>query len=62
MLNDKEHYELMEQFEKDYKGKRFDKEPKELWVSPITSIYQDGSVNELFLAYRKGYSLGKCFY
>lgn len=57
-IHDKEHYELMEQFEKNYKGRRFDKEPKELWGT-LKRIYQDGLVNELFLAYRLGYSLGK---
>lgn len=56
MLITKEHYELMEIFEREHKCKR-EKEPKELWAKG--HIYQNGHVNELFLAFRKGYSLGK---
>lgn len=56
-LTSKEHYDLMDHFEKNFKGKRFDKEPKEHWASGI--IYQDGKVNQMFLVYRMGYSLGK---
>jgi hypothetical protein len=56
MLKTKEHYDLISQFEKEHSG-RFDKEPKESWPRGI--VYQDGRVNELFLAYRRGYSLGK---
>jgi hypothetical protein len=56
-LHDKEHYDLMVQFEKDCGPQRFDKEPKNLWAKGI--IYQDGNVNNLFIAYRLGYSLGK---
>lgn len=57
MLNTKEHYELMAQFDKEFKGARLDKETKDLWPKEI--IYQDGRVNELFLAYRRGYAFGK---
>lgn len=57
MLMTKEHYDLLEQFEREFKSRRLDKEPKALWPKGI--IYQDGHVNELFLAYRRGYSLGK---
>ena len=53
----KENYDLMKQFEKDFNPMRFDKEPKNLWEKGI--IYQDGNVNNLFRAYRLGYSLGK---
>jgi len=48
-----EHYELMAQFEREHSG-RFDKEPKDLWARG--HVYQDGRVNDLFLAYRRGYS------
>jgi hypothetical protein len=60
MLQNKEHIELMDQFEKDCKAHigRTDKEDKTLWARGI--IYQDGKTNELFLVYRKGYSFGKC--
>ena len=54
----REHYEIMAMFEREYRGAgRLDKEPKELW--PRQHIYQDGHVNELFLAYQRGYALGK---
>lgn len=56
MLKTREHSALMEQFEREFSG-RHDKEPKNLW--PMGQIYQDGQMNELFLAYRQGYALGK---
>lgn len=57
MLNTKEHYDLMRQFEQEFRHRRLDKEDKTLW--PRNIIYQDGAVNELFKAYRQGYALGK---
>lgn len=57
MLGSKEHYELMYQFEKEFKHLRLDREDKELWEKG--NIYQSGETNNLFLAYRQGYSFGK---
>lgn len=57
MLFSKEHYDLMAVFEKEFKGFRLDKEEKSLWAKG--AIYQNGETNNMFLAYRKGYSLGK---
>lgn len=57
MLKTREHQELIEQFERDCRPGRTDKEPKVIW--PKGNIYQDGHVNELFLAYRIGYAYGK---
>lgn len=57
MLGTKEHYEVMAEFEKSFKGRRFDKEPMELWKKQ--RVYQDGNLNELFRAFLLGYSLGK---
>lgn len=57
MLFSKEHYDLMESFEREFSHFRLDKEAKELW--PREVIYQDGRVNVLFLAYRRGYAFGK---
>lgn len=57
MLKTNEHIELMQMFEKEYRGQRLDKEPKELWPQGV--IYQDGKLNELFIAYRRGYAFGK---
>ena len=51
------HYGLMEMFEREFKGMRLDREAKEYWAKG--RIYQHGEVNQLFLAYRKGYALGK---
>jgi hypothetical protein len=57
MLLCKEHYDLIEMFEKDVTGYRTDKEPKELWASG--NVYQHGEYNKLFHVYRKGYAFGK---
>lgn len=57
MLLTKEHYELMDCFEREFKEMRLDKEEKSYW--PQGNIYQDGQTNKLFLAYRRGYALGK---
>lgn len=57
MLMTKEHYDLMASFEREHKHCRLDREKdKELWKKG--AVYQDGHVNELFMAYRKGYALG----
>jgi hypothetical protein len=40
----------MKMFEQEFKGRRLDKKGKE--------FYQDGAVNDLFFAYRKGYAFG----
>lgn len=62
-ITNKEHYELMQQFERDIKilqnipNLRLDREKnKELWKH---SVYEAGETNQLFIAYRAGYSLGK---
>lgn len=57
MLLTQEHYDLIAQFDREFKGERLDKEEKSLWSKEI--VYQDGQVNKLFLAYRRGYALGK---
>lgn len=57
MLNTKEHIDLMNMFEREFKGRRLDKETKQDWARGI--VYQDGMTNELFLTYRKGYAFGK---
>ena len=58
MIDTKEHYDLMAQFERSFRGLRFDREEdKELWK--MGYVYQSGETNKLFLAYRMGYSYGK---
>lgn len=56
-LGSKEHYDLLAQFEKEFSHRRLDREPKADWRRGI--IYQDGTTNELFLAYRKGFAHGE---
>lgn len=56
MLKDKEHYDLLTAFERCHSG-RFDREDKSLWTKGV--IYQDGRMNELFLAFRQGYAYAK---
>lgn len=57
-LHTEEHYELMAQFERDFKHLPTDrKEPKELW--PKGYIYCHGPTNDAFLAYRLGYAFGR---
>ena len=60
MLLTKRHYELMDNFEREYKHRRLDREKnKELWKRG--NVYEDGAINDLFLAYRKGYAFGATF-
>lgn len=56
LLNSQMHIDLMAMFEKEFKHMRLDREGKEMW--PKCRIYQDGTTNALFLAYRSGCALG----
>lgn len=56
-LFSRDHYDLMEMFEREFPHLRLDKEPKALWAKGI--IYQSGETNSLFLAYRKGVAYGR---
>lgn len=56
-LLSRDHYELMEMFEREFRGLRMDREDKSLW--PAGHVYQSGETNNLFLAYRKGVSYGR---
>jgi hypothetical protein len=55
-LTSKAHYDLMTQFESEFSHHRLDKEDKSYWAKG--NIYQNGTANELFLAYRRGYAFG----
>jgi hypothetical protein len=59
MLKTKEFLDLMAAFEKSRcaHGYRKDKEHKDEWRRKI--YYQDGELNNLFIAYMEGYSLAK---
>lgn len=62
-LTDKEHYELMEMFEKSlrnlpvYIGGHFDRADKEYWSQ--SNLCNHGDTNKLFLVFRCGYAFGK---
>lgn len=61
LVGSKEHYNIIEQFEKTYyKHRRLDKEAKEDWVRQI--VYQDGMTNELYKAFIAGYSFARSEY
>jgi Flp pilus assembly CpaE family ATPase len=57
-LHTREHSELMERFEREFKSLPVSrKEPKEYWSRGI--IYCHGETNNTFLAYRMGYAFGR---
>ncbi len=53
---DKEHYDLMDAFEKLYGYKNLPKESKEIWNK---AVYCNGEINRQFFIFRSGYMLGK---
>ncbi len=57
MLHTQEHDDLIAMFDREFKGHRLDQEARGAWKDG--HIYQDGNLNEIFLAYRRGYALGK---
>ncbi|MCP4761949.1 MAG: hypothetical protein GY870_09205 [archaeon] len=59
-IGSKEHYDLLEDFEKNFKGYRLDRENKDLWK--IGQVYQNGDTNTLYKAYQLGYALGRVNY
>ena len=56
-LNSAAHIEMMDFFDRQYRHCRLDKEPKDMWPKRI--IYQNGEINELFLAFRTGVAYGQ---
>lgn len=58
-IQTQEHQEIIKSFERVYVG-RHDKEPKELWAKG--HVYQDGKMNDDFIAYRHGYAAARCEY
>ena len=57
-LVSKEHYDLIDMFEKIFKGQfRFDKEDKATWTKGF--VYQHGDANRMFLAFRQGCAYGR---
>jgi len=56
-LGTKEHYEILDAFEKSYRHYRLDREEKALWAKG--QIYQSGETNSLYRAFILGYSFGR---
>jgi uncharacterized protein (UPF0332 family) len=57
-LTSKEHYDLINFFEKCFKNEgRLDKEDKAMWSKGY--VYQNGEVNRLFKAFREGVAYGQ---
>ena len=61
-IEEREREDLMEEFERIYHDKvpSIDLEPKRLWDKGY--VYKNGKANEIFLAFRSGYELGKSVY
>lgn len=60
IIGSKEHYEILDSFEKDYRRLSMDREEKSLWKKG--QVYQNGYVNALYQAYAAGYALGRVKY
>lgn len=59
-IKSKEHYDLINEFERIHSNLRHDKEGKFLWSKGL--VYQSGDVNRLFIAFRNGYAVGRVVY
>ena len=59
-IGSKEHYEILDKFEKAYKHLCVEREEKALWKKG--QIYTHGYVNALYQAYIAGYALGRVNY
>lgn len=59
-LLDREHYDLMAQFERQHSHMRLDREQKELWQKG--NIYQNGAANAAFISFRNGYAFAKAIF
>ncbi|MFD1179502.1 hypothetical protein ACFQ3W_24840 [Paenibacillus puldeungensis] len=56
----KEHYDILNMFEREFYHMRLDREPRELWASG--QVYQNGETNNAYRAYVAGYALGRVSY
>ena len=56
-ISSRDHFELMNMFEREFSHLRLDREDKALW--PKGAVYQNGEANNLFLAYRRGAAYGR---
>lgn len=61
MLGTKEHYDVMEAFERQHRSLRLDREKdRALWAKG--HVYEDGEANRLFNAFRLGCAFAKAYY
>lgn len=58
-IGSQEHYDIIAMFDREFSHLRLDKETKDIWSK--SHVYQNGDVNNLFLAYRKGFAFGKAY-
>ena len=56
----KEFDDILENFDKNFKHMRLDKESKEYWSKG--QVYQNGETNNAYSAFVLGYSLGRVVY
>ena len=59
-IGSKEHYDILDGFERTYHSHRLDREEKDLWKKG--QVYQNGETNTLYKAYINGYALGRITY
>lgn len=60
-IESKEHYEILDMFEKQYSHLRLDRVDDMEWKKK-GYIYESGETNELYKAFMSGYSLGRLNY
>ena len=59
-IGSKEHYDILEQFERNFSDYRLDREDSSLWKKG--QVYQSGQTNALYKAYIVGYSFERVNY
>jgi len=60
-IGSKEHYEILSNFEKNFKEMRLDREKNmDLWK--IGQVYENGETNKMYQAFIMGYSFGRAKY
>ena len=60
MLWTKEHYDILESFEREHRHMRLDRVDKSEWARGY--VYQAGDTNSAYREYLAGYMLGRCVY
>lgn len=60
VLGTKEHYDILDNFEREHGHMRLDREPTDQWSHG--HVYQSGETNNAYREYLAGYMLGRCVY